>query len=214
MASRCWTTSSAATLLDTNSTDLPSAMQWAIRFAIVCDLPVPGAPCSTKRRARGRRADRGELARVRVERREDVRRRARSGDRLRGRDRRLRERPSPGRLIDRREVRDDRMLEQRLAAPLEIGPQRVRGEREHAEPGATLDAPPGTRHREPFRRLEQPRELEGPIRGEHQIQVAPQLLDQHRIDARLDAARDHQPERRPALRALELDRPQRQRRAP
>ncbi|MCB9915315.1 MAG: hypothetical protein H6828_09220 [Planctomycetes bacterium] len=47
---RARTTSSAAIFSETNSTRLSLASACAIRFVIVCDLPVPGGPSSTKLR--------------------------------------------------------------------------------------------------------------------------------------------------------------------
>ena len=43
-----FTTSSAAIFSLTNSTVFPSAISSAIRFTIVCDLPVPGGPSTTR----------------------------------------------------------------------------------------------------------------------------------------------------------------------
>ena len=47
-SSRRATTSSAARFSATNSTFLPAATAWLSRLVIVCDLPVPGGPSSTK----------------------------------------------------------------------------------------------------------------------------------------------------------------------
>ena len=45
--SRRFTTSSAASFSDTNSTLRPSSTAWAMMFMMVCDLPVPGGPWIT-----------------------------------------------------------------------------------------------------------------------------------------------------------------------
>ena len=45
---RSCTTESAAIFSATNSTDLPSCAAAAIRLVMVCDLPVPGGPCTTR----------------------------------------------------------------------------------------------------------------------------------------------------------------------
>ena len=42
------TTSNAAIFSETNNTDLPSANNSAIKLTMVCDLPVPGGPSTTR----------------------------------------------------------------------------------------------------------------------------------------------------------------------
>ena len=51
-ARRPWTTCSAAIFSATNSTDFPSLTAAAMMLAMVCDLPVPGGPCTTRLRPR------------------------------------------------------------------------------------------------------------------------------------------------------------------
>ena len=48
LVSLSFTTSNAAIFSDTNKTDLPSASNSAIKLTIVCDLPVPGGPSTTR----------------------------------------------------------------------------------------------------------------------------------------------------------------------
>ena len=134
--------------------------------------------------------DRGELARVAVERREQLGQRQRAIERRGLGKRRLRRERVAG---AGREVRDHRRAEQRVAVLGQIGPHRELGEREDAEARLGQDLPaiePGDRRGQ---RAHRRRQVElvaiGVGARHHQAELGRQLLEQRVVPPRLGVGR-------------------------
>ena len=182
---------------------MPWLAQCTMRFAIVCDLPVPGGALQHEARAGARRGDRGELARVGVERREHV------GDR------------APRAASAARDAAPRASHASRPPAREQLVAARARG-RATASNRANENAPsraarstrqPGRASARRRRRRRAARRDRGRRRRrEHELVVARAAARSERVVER--AARDRPPRPAAARRrvALELDRPQHERR--